>query len=83
MIDFNNDAQDRIADSLEPLIGALVRVNGCFELDGKTADYINGELVKVERESAYDTYVHIKRHYGEGTVRLHAFQEAHRILIDQ
>lgn len=73
MIDFNNDALDRIADSLRPLIGASVRVYGCFEDGG---DYAHGELRTVE---ATDDGAYIE----VGTKRLHAFQEVHRLLIDQ
>ena len=77
-LDFNNDALDRIADSLRPLVGAEVRIHGCFE-NGR--DYSHGTLRRVEEdpEGAYIT-VENPEH---GRDRLHAFQEAHRVLVDQ
>lgn len=79
MIDFNNDALDRIADSLTPLIGAQVRVMGCFADGG---DYTHGTLTKVEATED-GAYITVDVPFGGGQKRLHAFQEAHRVLVDQ
>jgi hypothetical protein len=77
-LDFNNDALYLIAASLRPLVGAEVRVYGCFA-DGR--DYTYGTLVYVDAssEGAYIGVGNPER----GVERLHAFQEAHRVLVDQ
>lgn len=79
MIDFNNDALDMIPEALTPLIGSEVRVTGCFK-DGD--DYTHGTLTKVEAIEG-GAIIEIDVPFGGGTKRLHAFQEAHRILVDQ
>jgi hypothetical protein len=78
VIDFNNDALDKIADTLTPLIGSEVRVYGCFEDGG---DYTFGTLRGVHATDG-GAIIEVSVPFGGGIKRLHAFQEAHRILID-
>ena len=84
MLDFNNDALGLIADALTPLVGEPVTIDGCLP-DG--TDYMHGDLVSVEATDdgaiigvrRYD-YSIPSPHHGE-VVRLHAFQEAHRVRV--